>query len=54
MFEKAAKSVVDPAVYSVPDTETLRKTLSGIQYEVTQNNATEPPFMNEFWGFIVK
>jgi peptide methionine sulfoxide reductase msrA/msrB len=29
--------------------EALKKRLSPIQYEVTQNNATEPPFKNEFW-----
>lgn len=27
----------------------LRDKLTPIQYEVTQNNATEPPFRNEFW-----
>lgn len=26
------------------------KKLTPIQYEVTQNNATEPPFNNEFWN----
>jgi len=31
------------------DPEELRKRLTPIQYEVTQNNATEPPFRNEFW-----
>jgi len=31
------------------DKEVLKKRLSPIQYEVTQNNATEPPFRNEFW-----
>ncbi|WNS75378.1 peptide-methionine (S)-S-oxide reductase MsrA [Bacillus sp. DTU_2020_1000418_1_SI_GHA_SEK_038] len=29
--------------------EQLRKELTPIQYEVTRNNATEPPFRNEFW-----
>ncbi|MEH7522893.1 peptide-methionine (S)-S-oxide reductase MsrA [Bacillus sp. JJ1503] len=29
--------------------EQLRKELTPIQYEVTRNNATEPPFHNEFW-----
>ncbi|WP_309122583.1 peptide-methionine (S)-S-oxide reductase MsrA [Paenibacillus sp.] len=27
----------------------LKRRLSPIQYEVTQNNATEPPFRNEYW-----
>jgi len=30
--------------------EDLRKELTPIQYEVTKNNATEPPFRNEFWN----
>ncbi|KPU45234.1 peptide methionine sulfoxide reductase MsrA/MsrB [Oxobacter pfennigii] len=29
---------------------TSHKTLTMMQYEVTQNNATEPPFQNEFWN----
>ncbi|MBB6444099.1 peptide-methionine (S)-S-oxide reductase MsrA [Bacillus benzoevorans] len=29
--------------------EELRKDLTSIQYEVTRNNATEPPFQNEYW-----
>jgi peptide methionine sulfoxide reductase msrA/msrB len=29
--------------------EDLRQMLSPIQYEVTRNNATEPPFHNEYW-----
>ncbi|TDF99191.1 peptide-methionine (R)-S-oxide reductase MsrB [Paenibacillus piri] len=31
------------------DKEQLRHKLTPLQYEVTQNNATEPPFRNEFW-----
>lgn len=27
----------------------LRKRLTPLQYEVTQNSATEPPFQNEYW-----
>lgn len=30
--------------------EELRKELTPLQYEVTRNNATEPPFQNEFWN----
>ena len=48
-FEKAAKAVINPASYPVPDNEELRKTLSNVQYEVTQNSATEQPFKNEFF-----
>ncbi|MGV3465531.1 MAG: peptide-methionine (R)-S-oxide reductase MsrB [Heyndrickxia sp.] len=28
----------------------LKKKLNPIQFEVTQNNATEPPFQNEYWN----
>ncbi|MEH6994767.1 peptide-methionine (R)-S-oxide reductase MsrB [Neobacillus drentensis] len=30
--------------------EQLKKELSPIQFEVTQNNGTEPPFRNEYWN----
>lgn len=29
--------------------EELRKKLTDLQYEVTQNNGTEPPFNNAYW-----
>lgn len=32
--------------------EELRKELTPIQYEVTRNSATEPPFRNEFWNIF--
>jgi len=35
--------------YKRPDDATLRKELSPLQYEVTQNNDTEPPFQNKYW-----
>ena len=49
-FERAAKAVVDSTAYSAPDADTLRKTLTPMQYEVTRNSATEPPYQNEFWN----
>jgi peptide methionine sulfoxide reductase msrA/msrB len=47
-FKKASQATVNPADYPAPDTDTLRNTLTPMQYEVTQNSATEPPFQNEF------
>jgi methionine-R-sulfoxide reductase len=35
--------------YTKPNDATLRKILSPLQYEVTQNNGTEPAFQNEYW-----
>lgn len=36
--------------YPKPPTEELKKKLNPMQYEVTQNEATEPAFKNEFWN----
>ena len=33
-----------------PDEATLKKILAPVQYEVTQNNATEPAYKNEYWN----
>ncbi len=49
-FQKAAGMKIDPINYPAPSSEKLRESLSKTQYEVTQNNATEPPFRNEFWN----
>ena len=36
--------------YAKPERKELKKRLSGIQYRVTQENATEPPFANPYWN----
>jgi methionine-R-sulfoxide reductase len=35
--------------YAKPADEVLRQKLTREQYEVTQHEATEPPFRNEYW-----
>jgi peptide methionine sulfoxide reductase msrA/msrB len=35
--------------YTKPSREELKQKLSALEYEVTQNDATEPPFRNRFW-----
>lgn len=49
LFEIARKANPAPAAtYKKADKETLKKTLTPLQYEVTQHNATERPFSNEY------
>lgn len=51
LFEMARKAnAPKTATYQKPDDATLRKKLSAEQYAVTQKNATEPAFHNEFWN----
>lgn len=51
LFEMAQKAnAPKPSTYQKPDDATLRKKLSAEQYAVTQKNATEPAFHNEFWN----
>ncbi|MFV0435849.1 MAG: peptide-methionine (R)-S-oxide reductase MsrB [Desulfopila sp.] len=46
----AATPATSAAVAGKPDEETLRQRLTPLQYEVTQEEATEPPFNNTYWN----
>lgn len=39
----------EPGVYKKPDAAVIKKNLTALQCEVTQNNGTEAPFQNEYW-----
>ena len=47
-FDKASRALVDPSEYKVPDDAELKDRLTGLQYRVTRENGTEPPYHNEF------
>ncbi|MES9961983.1 MAG: peptide-methionine (R)-S-oxide reductase MsrB [Candidatus Sedimenticola sp. 20ELBAFRAG] len=46
----AAGQQVDSSRFSRPGQSELRAMLTQLQYEVTQNEGTEPPFKNEYWN----
>lgn len=50
LFKMAREANPGPATpaYKKADKETLKKELTALQYEVTQNSATERPFSNEY------
>lgn len=37
--------------YQKPSDEALRDALDPMEYEVTQNDGTEPPFDNQYWNY---
>jgi len=46
MDKSAAKKI---GAGALPGDEELQELLSPLQYQVTQENGTEPPFKNEYW-----
>lgn len=48
-FEKATKAVDTSKKYLKKPLDELKKSLTDIQFEVTQNSATEHPFSNEYF-----
>jgi peptide methionine sulfoxide reductase msrA/msrB len=45
-----ADPVPPPVPFVMPDAEELKKRLTRMQYNVTRQDATEPPFQNEYWN----
>lgn len=48
--EKVSEGKKDNKILQKPDEATLRRKLTPLQYEVTQQNGTEPPFQNKYWN----
>ncbi|QHT61496.1 peptide-methionine (S)-S-oxide reductase MsrA [Paenibacillus lycopersici] len=53
MYRKGSgrDAFIDAHWNTTQDREARRAMLTAEQFEVTQNNATEPPFANEYWDF---
>lgn len=47
--EANKKEFTENTLYRSPSKDELKKRLNPRQYSVTQENATEPPFQNEYW-----
>ncbi len=50
LFEKARQANPQPTKYRKVDKKILKKELTPLQYDVTQNNATERAFDNAYWN----
>lgn len=48
-MREVSSMIVDPGKYPLPSEEQIKAMLSDQQYNVTQNSATEPAFMNEYY-----
>jgi peptide methionine sulfoxide reductase msrA/msrB len=47
---KPVQPKLEAGLYKKPSTDEIKKSLSDLQYSVTQQNSTEPPFANEYWN----
>ncbi len=46
---KVPQPKVNADLYNKPSKDEIKESLSDLQYSVTQQNSTEPPFSNEYW-----
>ena len=44
------KNIKQTSSYDIPSVEELTTKLTPLQFDVTQNEATEPPFRNKYWN----
>ncbi|NLW88675.1 MAG: peptide-methionine (R)-S-oxide reductase MsrB [Clostridiaceae bacterium] len=49
-FERVRNIIVDPADYPRPSIDEIKAALTDVQYNITQDAGTEPPFQNEYWN----
>ncbi len=49
-ISKMSEPMPRKRTYTIPDDATLRKTLTPMQYHVTRERGTEPPFNNAYWN----
>jgi peptide methionine sulfoxide reductase msrA/msrB len=50
MDSDMASEMQTGGMYTRPDEKELRQRLTAMQYKVTQQNGTEPPFKNKYWN----
>jgi peptide methionine sulfoxide reductase msrA/msrB len=50
MDSDMASEMKTGGMYTRPSEKELRQRLTAMQYRVTQQNGTEPPFKNEYWN----
>ena len=49
LFSCSTNAAPNPNTNSVKSASDLQQKLTPLQYKVTQENGTEPPFKNEYW-----
>ncbi len=52
LFENARGAVVDPSQYAKCDPSAAKKSLTDMQYKTAFEDATEPPYENEYWDLF--